>query len=57
MKVVVYGDMAIVTGMAAQDGAFQGHPLTINVVFTDTFVLQNGKWKAVASHRTAAPKA
>ena len=56
MKVYTYGDAAVVTGMAAQDGTFKGHPIEPKLVFTDTFVLQNETWKAVASHRTAAPK-
>jgi hypothetical protein len=42
--------------MAAQDGTFEGHPIEANIVFTDTLVLQNGTWKAAASHRTTAPK-
>ena len=56
MKVYTYGDAAIVTGMATQDGTFKGGPVEPKIVFTDTFVLQNGIWKAAASHRTIAPK-
>lgn len=56
MKVYAYSNAAIVTGMAAQDGTFKGHPIEASIVFTDTFVLQNGAWKAAASHRTTAPK-
>jgi len=56
MKVYAYGDAAIVTGLAAQDGTFNGDPVEPNIVFTDTFVLQKGIWKAAASHRTRAPK-
>lgn len=47
-----YGDAAVVTGDAAQKGTYKGKPLTVEVTFTDTFVQQNGKWKAVASHRS-----
>jgi hypothetical protein len=53
MKVYDYGDAAVVTGSAAQVGNFQGHPLAAKVIFTDTFIRQNGKWRAVASHRSA----
>jgi ketosteroid isomerase-like protein len=53
MHVRVYGDLAVVTGMAAQTGAFRGQSLVPRIVFTDSFILQNGKWRAVASHRTA----
>ena len=54
MKVYDYGDAAVVTGSAAQAGSFQGQALTASIIFTDTFVRQTGKWKAVASHRSAA---
>ena len=54
MHVGTYGDAAVVTGAAAQTGAFRGQPLVPRVVFTDTFVLHNGKWRAAASHRSAA---
>jgi len=54
MQVHNYGGAAVVTGSAVQVGNFKGQPLTTKIVFTDTFVRQNGKWKAVASHRSAA---
>ncbi len=54
MKASLYGNFAVVTGAAAQSGAYQGHPLTPKIVFTDTFLFQGGKWIAVASHRSAA---
>ena len=54
MQVHSYGDAAVVIGSAMQAGGFKGQPLTTKIVFTDTFIRQNGKWKAVASHRSAA---
>jgi ketosteroid isomerase-like protein len=54
MQVYVYGDAAVVTGSASQAGSFKGQSLTATIIFTDTFVRQNGKWRAVASHRSAA---
>jgi hypothetical protein len=54
MRVFPYGKFAVVTGTAAQAGTFQGQPLKPTIVFTDSFILQNGKWQAVASQRTAA---
>jgi len=54
MKVYDYGDAAVVTGSAAQAGNYQGQTLRALIIFTDTFVRQKGKWKAVASHRSAA---
>jgi Domain of unknown function (DUF4440) len=56
MKVYAYGDAAVVLGMAAQDGTFKGKSIKGDIVFTDTFVLENGIWKAAASQRTTAPK-
>jgi ketosteroid isomerase-like protein len=52
MLVQLYGDAAIVIGTAAQVGNFKGQPLTPTIVFTDTFIKRNGKWRAVASHRS-----
>jgi len=53
MKVHIYGDAAVVIGSAAQVGNFKGQPLTASIIFTDTFIKQNGRWRAVASHRSA----
>lgn len=53
MHVHVYGDAAVVTGKGLQKGSFKGQPMTATILFTDTFVKRNGKWKAVASHRSA----
>jgi ketosteroid isomerase-like protein len=53
MRVYVYGDAAIVTGSSSQVGNFRGQPLAARIIFTDTFVKKNGKWVAVASHRSA----
>jgi hypothetical protein len=54
MKVNVYGDAAVVTGSATQAGNYKDQALTAKIIFTDTFVRKNGKWVAVASHRSAA---
>ncbi len=52
MHVFQYGVFAVVTGKAEQAGAYQGHALATKIVFTDSFVRQSGKWRAVASQRT-----
>jgi uncharacterized protein DUF4440 len=52
MKVYIYGDAAVVTGCAAQVGNFQGQAVAPKIIFTDTFIKQKGKWRAVASHRS-----
>jgi ketosteroid isomerase-like protein len=56
MQVHAYGDSAVVTGAAAQSGAFAGRSLVPRIVFTDTLVWRNGKWRAVASHRSAVDR-
>lgn len=53
MRVYNYGDAAVVTGIGEQTGTFKGQKLAAKVLFTDTFVKRAGKWKAVASHRSA----
>lgn len=53
MQVYQYSDAAVVTGTTVQVGNFKGQALPSKIVFTDTFVRQNGKWRAVASHRSA----
>lgn len=53
MKVYVYGDAAVVIGSSAQVGNFKGQAVAPKIMFTDTFVKQKGKWRAVASHRSA----
>ena len=54
LQVHVYGDAAVVIGSATQAGTFLGGPVAAKIIFTDTFAKQNGKWKAVASHRSVA---
>ena len=56
MHVYLYGNFAVVTGAATQAGTFEGHSVAPKIVFTDSFFLQNGTWRAVASQRTTAPE-
>jgi uncharacterized protein (TIGR02246 family) len=55
MRVYAYGPAAVVTGTGVQRGTFKGDPITTRIVFTDTFIKQNGNWRAVSSHRSVAP--
>jgi opacity protein-like surface antigen len=52
VQVYQSGTTAVATGRAVQDGSYKGQPLTESVVFTDTFVMHQGAWKAAASHRS-----
>ena len=54
IHVAKYGKTAVATGTATQRGSYKGQAFAPKVVFTDTFVKQNGQWQAVASQRTAA---
>jgi hypothetical protein len=51
----LYGDSAVITGVSAQTGTFQGQPIAPKILFTATLVVQDGEWRAVAAHRTAVP--
>lgn len=51
MKVRVYGDAAIVTGRTIVQGkAKDGSVVDVEVQFTDTVVLEDGRWRLVAGH-------
>lgn len=54
VQVYESGTTAVVTGRALQDGSYKGQPLTESVVFTDTFVMKQGAWRAVGSHRSTS---
>jgi ketosteroid isomerase-like protein len=52
VQVYESGTTAVVTGQALQDGSYKGQTLASSVVFTDTFVIHQGSWRAVSSHRS-----
>jgi hypothetical protein len=54
VQVYESGTTAVVTGRALQDGNYKGQPLSESVVFTDTFVMKHGAWRAVSSHRSVS---
>lgn len=56
MKVHIFVYGAVVTGRATQTAQYKGQPLAPSIVFTDMFAMINGKWKVVASHRSAPPQ-
>jgi len=56
MKVALYGDTAIVIGNYHTKGTYQGKPYDHFGRFTDTWVLDNGKWQCVASHTSLVKK-
>lgn len=56
LKVQVYGNTAIVTGVAAIKGKVAGQDATGNYRFTDVFVKIDGQYKCVAAQVTRVTK-
>ena len=56
LKVQVYGDAAVVTGIYRESGTNKGKPYVIRSRYTDTWIKRNGAWLCVASHSTLIPK-
>lgn len=56
LKVRVYGDTAVATGVTTFKGNFKGREFTARERFTDVWVRRNGRWQAVASQETRLPK-
>ena len=54
VKVRVYDNTAIATYTDTYDAMIRGERRSKTVLSTDTFVLQNGTWKEVASHSSVA---
>jgi Domain of unknown function (DUF4440) len=54
VKVRVYDNTAIATYTDTYDAMIHGERRSKTVLSTDTFVLQNGAWKEVASHSSVA---
>jgi ketosteroid isomerase-like protein len=50
MKVRVYGDSAVVTGITSIKGTSGGTAFAVDVRFTDTLLKRDGNWRMVASH-------
>ena len=56
MKVDMYANAAVVTGTYHTKGTYGGKPYDHIGRFTDTWILQNGKWLCVASHSSLLKK-
>ncbi len=56
LKVRVYGDTAVATGLTTFKGNFNGRAFTSCGRFTDVWVKRNGRWQAVASQETILPR-
>jgi len=56
LKLNFFGDTAVVTGVYHTQGTYQGRPYDHVGRFTDTWVLDAGKWQCVASHTSLLKK-
>jgi ketosteroid isomerase-like protein len=56
MKVRIFGNTAVVTGSDTEKSMENGKDTSGKYIWTDVFVKQNGKWRAVASQSTKVPK-
>ena len=56
IKMNFFGDAAVVTGIYHTQGTYQGKPYDHVGRFTDTWVLDLGKWQCVASHTSLLKK-
>ncbi len=56
VKVNLFGDTAIITGVYRTKGTYQGKLYDHLGRFTDTWISDNGKWQCVASHTSLLKK-
>jgi ketosteroid isomerase-like protein len=56
MRVRLFGTTAIVTGSNTEKSTEAGKDTSGKYMWTDVFVKQNGKWRAVSSQSTKVPK-
>jgi ketosteroid isomerase-like protein len=56
VKVRVYGDAAVVTGLTTQKGMVEGKEVSGQFRWTDTWVKIAGRWQCVADHVSNIPQ-
>ena len=52
----LYGDVAIVSGVATSTGAYRGQRFATHERSTDVFIWNNGRWRCVLTQLTAVPR-
>jgi len=55
LAVRIYGDVAVLTGIADNTGTFRGMAFSGRIRYMRIFVRRDGRWQAVAMQQTAAP--
>jgi len=56
LKMNFFGDTAVITGIYHTQGTYQGKSYDHVGRFTDTWVMDQGKWQCVASHTSLLKK-
>ena len=56
LRVRVYGDSAVVTGLTRTKGKFMGQDFSTQERATDVFVRRDGRWQCVLTHLTRFAK-
>ena len=54
LAVRIYGDVAVLRGIADNAGTFRGIPFSGKIRYTRVFVRRDGRWQAVVMQQTAA---
>jgi len=52
LTVRVYGDVAVLTGIADNTGTMRGFPFSGKILYTRIFVRRDGRWQAVLMQQT-----
>jgi hypothetical protein len=55
VSVRIYGDVAILRGIADNTGSFRGFPFGGRIWYTRVFARRDGRWQAVAMQHTMIP--
>lgn len=55
LTVRIYGDVAILMGIAINAGTFRGQPFSGKVRYTRVFIRRAGRWQAVMMQQTPIP--
>jgi len=55
LVVRIYGDVALLRGIADNTGSFRGFPFSGKIRYTRVFVRRDGRWQAVAMQQTSMP--
>lgn len=55
LSVRIYGDVAILTGIADNTGEYRGTPFAGRIRYTRVFARRDGRWQAVVMQHTPMP--